>query len=113
VAQPVEIDSILVAAGNRRGARHHQLEHRVVDAIGIAAVRHRFGQPPAYTQFALRFAQQQQPGVGGLVAASKIDCEFLAANGWQVEWKRRIVDHGGCGGAVIREATCLNINLSK
>ena len=87
VAQPIEVDGILVTAGDRRGTRHHHLKHRMVNAIGIAAVRHRLGKPPAHTKLALRFAQQQQTGVGGLVAAGKIDCEFLAADGWQVEWE--------------------------
>jgi hypothetical protein len=40
--QPVEVDRILVAAGDRRDARHHHLEHRVPDAI-----RHRSGAPLA------------------------------------------------------------------
>jgi hypothetical protein len=35
--------------------------------------------------------------VGRLVAAAEIDCELLAADGWQVEGKQRIVGHGGCG----------------
>jgi ABC-type Mn2+/Zn2+ transport system ATPase subunit len=42
VPQPIEIDGILVPAGNRRDARRHHLEHRVLDAVGIAAIRHRF-----------------------------------------------------------------------
>jgi hypothetical protein len=34
-------------AGNRPDARHHHLEHRVMDAARIAAIRHRFVKPPA------------------------------------------------------------------
>jgi hypothetical protein len=34
-------------------------EHLVPDAVRIAAIRHRFRKPPAYT------SQQQQPGIGG------------------------------------------------
>jgi hypothetical protein len=39
--------------------------------------------------------------------------EFLAADGWQVEGKRRIVGHGGCGGGLIREATRPNTDLLR
>jgi hypothetical protein len=35
--------------------------------------------------------KQQQAGIGRLVAAIKIDCEFLAVDGWQVKGKQRIV----------------------
>jgi hypothetical protein len=34
VSQPVKVDGVLVAACNRRRARHHHLEHRVLDASG-------------------------------------------------------------------------------
>src|SRR6266446_5950931 len=51
-----------------------------------------------FPKLALRLAQQQQTGIGGLGAAVKIYCEFLAADDWQVEGERRIVGHGGCGG---------------
>jgi hypothetical protein len=37
----------------------------------------------------------------GLVAAVKIHCEFLAADRWQVEVKRRIGVHDGCGVAAV------------
>jgi hypothetical protein len=33
-----------------------------------------------------------------LVTAVKINCDFLAADGWKVKGKQRIVGHGGCGG---------------
>ena len=97
MAQPIEVVSILVAAGDRRDTRHHHFEHRVPDAVCIAAIRHRVGKPPAHTERALRLSQQQQAAIGGLVAAVKINCELLAADRWKVEGKRRIVGHGGCG----------------
>jgi hypothetical protein len=37
----------------------------------------------------------------------------VAADGWQVEGKRRIVGHGGCGAGLIREATCRNNDLLR
>jgi len=61
----------------------------------------------------LSLPQQQQARVGGPVAAVEIHCEFLAADGWQVEGKQRIVGHGGCGGGLIREATCRNNDLPR
>jgi len=39
---PQPVDGILVPAGDRRRPRHHHFEHRVLDAIRIAAIRHRF-----------------------------------------------------------------------
>jgi hypothetical protein len=58
VPQPVEVDGILVATGDRRNPRHHQLEHSVTDAARIAPIRHRFGKPPAHPKLALRLPQQ-------------------------------------------------------
>jgi hypothetical protein len=48
-----------------------------------------------------------------LVAAVKINCEFLAADRWRVEGKRRIVGHGGCGAGLIRKALCLDNDLLR
>jgi hypothetical protein len=58
-------------------------------------------------------SQQQHAPIGGLVAAFKINCEFLAANRWKVERKRRIVVHGGCGGALMHIAICLDNDLLR
>jgi len=113
VPQPVEVDGILVPAGNRRHPRHHHFEHRVLNAVGIATIRHRFRKPPAYAKLALRLPQQQQAGIGGLVAAVKIHCDFLAMDRRQVEGKRRIVGHDGCGAGLIREATRRNTDLLR
>jgi hypothetical protein len=101
VPQPVKVDRILVSARDRRHALHHHLEHLMQNAVRIAAIRHRRRKPPAHTKLALRLAQQQQAGIGGLGAAVEIYCEFLAVDGWQVERERRIVGHGGCGFALI------------
>jgi hypothetical protein len=86
-------------------ARDHHLEHCVPDAIAIAAIRHRLRKPPAHPELALCLSQQQQTGIRRLIAAVKINCEFLALNRWKVEGKQRIVGHGGCGAGLIREAT--------
>jgi hypothetical protein len=111
--QPVEVDGILVAAGDRRGARHHHLEHLVSNAARIAAIRHRSGKSSAHPELALRLSQQQQTGIRRLIAASKINCEFLASDRWQVEGKRCSVDHDGCGARLIRDAIRLNTDLLR
>jgi len=111
--QPVEVDGVLVAARDRRRARHHHLEHRVPDAVRIAAIRHRFRKPPAHPELALRLSQQQQTAIRRLIAAVKINCEFLAPDRWKVEGKQRIVGHGGCGAGLIRDATCLDNDLLR
>ena len=76
--QPVEVDGILVAAGDRTDTRHHHFEHRVPDAARIAPIRHRIGKPPTNAEVAFRVPQEQQTAIRGLVAATKIHCEFLA-----------------------------------
>src|SRR5580692_6565852 len=111
--RPIATNGILVSARDRRHTRHHHLEHCVPDAVGIAAIRHRFGKPPAHTELALRPSQQQQTGIGRLVAAVKIYCEFLAADTWKVKGKRRIVGHGGCGARLIHGAICLDNDLLR
>jgi hypothetical protein len=45
VPQSVEVDGILVSAGDCQNTRHHHLEHRMPDAVRIAAIRHCFGEP--------------------------------------------------------------------
>src|SRR5580692_10450847 len=83
------------------------------DAALIAPIRHRAREPPANTGRALRLSQQQQAAVGGLVAAVKINCEFLTADRWKVEREQRMVVHGGCGGALMHIATCLDNDLLR
>ena len=36
-----------------------------------------------------------------------------ASDRWQVERKRRIVGHGGCGARLVRDATCLDSDLLR
>ena len=99
--QPVKVDRVLVAARNRRSARHHHLEHRMPDPVRSAPIRHRRRKPPAHSELALRLSQQQQTAVRRLIAAGKINCELLAPDRWKLERKQRIVGHGGCGGGLI------------
>ena len=111
--QPVKVDGVLIAAGNRRRARHHHLEHRVPHPVRIAPIRHRRRKPPAHPELALRLAQQQKAAVRGLIAAGKINCEFLAPDRWKLEGKQRIVVHGGCGGGLIQIAIRSNTDLLR
>jgi len=101
VAHPVVVDGVFISADDRHGPSGYHLKHIMQDAVRITAIRHRGRKPPAYAELALSLPQQQQAGVGGLVAAGKIHCEFLAADGWQVEGKRRIGIHDGCGAAAV------------
>jgi hypothetical protein len=113
MAQPIEVISILVAARDRRYPRHQHFEHCVSDATLIAPIRYGVRKQPAYTDRALRLSQQQNATIGGLVAALKINCEFLAADRWKVERKQRIVGHGGCGGALMQLAIRRNNDLLR
>src|SRR5260370_33158804 len=93
---------------------HQHREDCMRGTVRIAGTRQRRRKPPAHTKLALRLAQQQQTGIGGLGAAIKIYCEFLAVDGWQVERERRIVGHGGwVAGLVSRGALLCNRLLSE
>jgi hypothetical protein len=81
------------------------------DAIRIAAIWNRCCEPLADTKLALRLAQQQQPGIRRLVAPVETYCDFLAMDGWQIEGKRRIFGHGGCGALWLHKAVRRDIDL--
>jgi hypothetical protein len=100
-------------AGDRRHPRHQHFEHPVSDTSLIAAIGHRRHKPPADTERALRLAQQQQAAIGRLITALKINCKFLAADGWKAKGKQRIVIHGGCGARLMCEALCRNNDLLR
>ena len=52
-------------------------------------------------------------GVRGLVAAGKINSEFLASDRWKVERKQRILRHDGRGARLIRKETRLDNGLLR
>jgi len=79
----------------------------------IASLRHRFRKPPTHPELALRLPQQQQTTIRRLIAAGKINCEFLALDRWKVEGKQGIVVHGGCGGGLMHIAIRVNTDLLR
>jgi hypothetical protein len=48
----------------------------------IAPIGHQFGKPPAYAYLPFRLPEQKEPAIGGLISSVKINCEFLATDGW-------------------------------
>src|SRR5262245_59945484 len=59
---------------------------------------HHFGKPPAYADLPFRLPKQKEPAIGGLISPIEINCEFLTAYGWQIEWEQSSFGHDGCGG---------------
>jgi hypothetical protein len=64
----------------------------------IAMIRHHFGKPPAYAYLPFRLPKQEEPAIGGLISSVEINCEFLTADGWQIEGEQSSFGHDGCGG---------------
>jgi len=48
----------------------------------ITAIRHHFGKPTAYAYLPFHSPKQKEPAIGGLISSIKINCEFLAMDGW-------------------------------
>jgi len=82
VPEPIEVVGVLIPTGDSGRARHHKLDHLVLDARWIAAIRHGLGKPPTYAELPLRLPKQKEAGIGGLISTIKINCEFLATDGW-------------------------------
>lgn len=61
-------------------------------------IRHHFGKPTAYAYLPFRLPKQKEPAIGGLISSIKINCEFLAMDGWQIEGEQSSFGHDGCGG---------------
>jgi len=83
----------------------------VPDAALVAPIGHGVGEPPTHAEPPLRLAQQEQTTVGRLIAASKSIVSFLRRTAGRSNGRGRIVDHGGCGVAVIREARRLDTDF--
>ena len=73
-----------------------------LDLRCFASVPESGGQPIGQPETALGLALQQQAAVRGNQAAVEGHRQPLAANGWNIEGKKSIVGHGGCGAFVGR-----------
>src|SRR5215831_13108231 len=98
VPQPIEVVPILVPTANGECPSRDQLEHLMSDACLIPMIRHHLGKPPAYAYLPFRLPKQKEPAIGGLISSIKINCEFLTADGWQIEGEQSSFGHDGCGG---------------
>ncbi len=96
-AQGVEIVGVLVAAADGEEARPDHVGEAVGDAGRISAVRDQAGQPFGDPEAPLRQRQQYDATIRGEATAVERGCDFLPSNGWKVEGRDRIVDHGGRG----------------
>ena len=56
--------------------------------LASRTIRHRSHKPRAHPKPALRLSQQQQTTIRRVIAAVKINCEFLASDRWKVKRKR-------------------------
>ena len=91
------------AAGDRE---HTEAQHGgkgMDDLCLIAPIADAACQRVGQAQAALRLAQQDKPAVRRDQAAIEGGGHLLALDGWQMEGKKAIVGHGGCGALVVRE----------
>ena len=109
--QPFEADSVLIAARDHCDPRRHHLKHRVLDAARIAATV--AASHPHTPSLRSTSCGSSSGGVRGLVAAGKINSEFLASDRWKVERKQRILRHDGRGARLIRKETRLDNGLLR
>jgi len=69
----------------------------VLDARGIAPIRHATGKPLGQLKPPLDIAQQQDAAIRRQPTAIEGNAHLLAANGWKSKREKAIVVHGGCG----------------
>ncbi len=100
VAQGVAVVAVFVTGGDGEHAKAQHFGDGVVDARGIARIREAAREPLGDPEPALDFAQKENAGVRGEAPAVEGGADFLAADGWQIEGKKAIVSHGGCGAPV-------------
>jgi hypothetical protein len=114
MAQPIEVVSILVAAGDRRHPRHQHSEHLMSDAIRIAPIRHGVRKQPTCSRHTPteRSASRSSrtPVLEDWLPPLKSTVIFLRQTDGR---SRGIVGHGGCGAGLIRKALCLDNDLLR
>jgi hypothetical protein len=96
-AQPVEVVSILIAAGNGEDARAQDVGHEMGDPVLIAPVRDYLGEPLGDAEPTLRLGEQHDAAIRRDPSAIKGGSDLLALNGWKGERQQIIVGHGGRG----------------
>ena len=96
-AQVVEVVGVCVAAGDGEDARAQDVIDAVGDEGGVARVGDQVRQLHRDPQLLLHHAEQQDATVGGDAPAVEGGGQFLAADGWKIKRRDRIVAHGGCG----------------
>jgi len=97
VAQVVEVVTIRIAAGNGEDARTQDGGHIVRDMRRAAVVWDQSRQRIHQAQPPVGAGQQHHAAIGTQPAAIEGGGDLLAANGWQAERQKRIIEHGGCG----------------
>ena len=98
-AQGIEIVGVLVTAADREDAGPDHVGDAVSDAGRIAPVRDQARQPLGDAEPPLRKRQQHDAAVRGKATTVEGGRDFLPSDGWKVEGRDRIVDHGERGTA--------------
>src|SRR4051794_21543396 len=93
----VEVVSVFVAAGDGEDARAQDVIDAVGHQGGVARVRDQSRQLRRDPQLPFYRAEQQDAAIGGDTSAIEGGGQFLAADGWKIKRRDRIVGHGGCG----------------
>jgi hypothetical protein len=102
LAQGVTIVGVFVAGGNGEHAKAQHVGKRVVDARRIARIPETARQSVGDAEPALDRAQQENPRIRREPTAVEGGAHSLAGNGWQIEGKKAILAHGGCGAPLAR-----------
>ena len=93
----VEVVGVFVAAGDGENAGTQDVINAVGHQGGVARVGDRCCQLRCDPQLPFYRAEQQDAAVGGDAPAIEGGGQFLAADGWKIKRRDRIVGHGGCG----------------
>ena len=81
-AQPVEIVTVGIAAGNRQHAGPQHILHGVRDVRRIARIGDQSGEGLGNAAAPFGQGKQHDAAIGGKPPAIERSCDFLARNGW-------------------------------
>jgi hypothetical protein len=96
-AQPVEIVSIFITAGDGEDARPQDVRQPMDHAHRIAPIANHRRKLGGDAELTFGRGQQNHPTIRRDPSAIESGCDLLAVNGWKSEGQHRIVNHGGCG----------------